>query len=389
LGGATLVAVVGVGLGLDRVRQLAEREVDDLVLALVQHVELHRSAGRETADGAGEFAGILDRLAVDRRDDVAGFDAGLGRRTIGLRFGNQRAFGLLQAEAVGDVGVTGWIWTPIQPRLTEPLSLSWATRSSRVGRDRERDADAAAGRRIDRGVDAHHLAVGVEGRAAGVALVHGRVDLDEVVIRAVADVAAAAETMPAVTVPPRPNGLPTASTQSPIRGLPSESLANGKSVRPSTLISASRCADRCRSPCGVGLAVVGRDFDLVGAVDHVIVGHGIAVGEMKKPEPWPVTAPRPRAVTAQARGQPSGPPKRRKKRSIGEPGWNGESSLLALSSLATFSLMLTFTEITDGFTRSTMSAKPTGFSTLRTSLLTCACAALLKMSTGPGDGLKP
>src|SRR6266705_3524268 len=27
-----------------------------------------------------------------------------------------------------------------------------------------------------------------------------------------------AETMPAVTVPPRPNGLPTASTQSPMRG---------------------------------------------------------------------------------------------------------------------------------------------------------------------------
>ena len=23
--------------------------------------------------------------------------------------------------------VTGWIWTPIQPRLTEPLSFSWAT----------------------------------------------------------------------------------------------------------------------------------------------------------------------------------------------------------------------------------------------------------------------
>ncbi len=22
--------------------------------------------------------------------------------------------------------VTGWIWTPIQPRLTVPLSLSWA-----------------------------------------------------------------------------------------------------------------------------------------------------------------------------------------------------------------------------------------------------------------------
>src|SRR5207244_10345077 len=89
-------------------------------------------------------------------------------------------------------------------------------------------------------------------------------------------------------------------------------------------------------------------------------------------------------------GKPSGPPKRRKKRSIGEPGWNGESSLslLALSSFAVLSEMLILTEITDGFTRSTMSAKPIGRSTLRTSLLTCACAALVKTSTGP-CGLKP
>src|SRR5215203_3657171 len=94
---------------------------------------------------------------------------------------------------------------------------------------------------------------------------------------------------------------------------------------------------------------------------------------MKKPDPWPVTWPRPppRGPPRKPGGMPSGPPKRRKKRSIGEPGWNGESSLLlllALSSLPAFSAMLTFTEITDGFTRSTMSAKPIGFSTLRTSL---------------------
>jgi len=30
----------------------------------VQHVEFYRSARRKTADGAGEFAGILDRLAI-------------------------------------------------------------------------------------------------------------------------------------------------------------------------------------------------------------------------------------------------------------------------------------------------------------------------------------
>ena len=107
---------------------------------------------------------------------------------------------------------------------------------------------------------------------------------------------------------------------------------------------------------------------------------------MKKPEPWPVTGPRPPRGRRPG-GRPSGPPKRRKKRSIGEPGWNGESSLLLSSFLASFSWMLTLTEITDGFTRSTMSAKPTGCATLLcTSLLTCACAALVKMSTGRPDG---
>src|ERR1700756_4201326 len=41
-----------------------------------------------------------------------------------------------------------------------------------------------------------------------------------------------AETMPAVTGPPRPKGLPTARTQSPIRGLASGSFVNRKSPQP-------------------------------------------------------------------------------------------------------------------------------------------------------------
>src|SRR5881396_321948 len=103
LGQATLVFLVGVGLGLDRIRQLAEREVDDLVLALLQHVELDRGARRETADGAGEFLGVPDRLAIDRGDDVTRLNTGLGCRAIGLRFRHQRAFRLLHAEAIGNV----------------------------------------------------------------------------------------------------------------------------------------------------------------------------------------------------------------------------------------------------------------------------------------------
>ena len=47
-----------------------------------------------------------------------------------------------------------------------------------------------------------------------------------------------AETMPAVTVPPSPKGLPTASTQSPTRGMSSASLTKAKSLRPSTFSNA-------------------------------------------------------------------------------------------------------------------------------------------------------
>src|ERR1700743_503296 len=96
---------------------------------------------------------------------------------------------------------------------------------------------------------------------------------------------------------------------------------------------------------------------------------------MKKPEPCPVTTPCPRGPPRRPGGRPSGPPQRRQKRSIGDPGGNGESPLSPSSLEATFSLMLTLTEITDGFTCSTMSAKPTGWAALWVSLLTCACAA--------------
>src|SRR6185295_20129695 len=57
-----------------------------------------------------------------------------------------------------------------------------------VGRNVESDADGATGRRINRGVDTDHLALRVEGRPAGVALVHWGIDLQIVVIGSRADV---------------------------------------------------------------------------------------------------------------------------------------------------------------------------------------------------------
>ena len=46
-------------------------------------------------------------------------------------------------------------------------------------------------RREDCGVDADHFAIEIEGRTAGIAAIDRRIDLQEVVIRAIADIAAA------------------------------------------------------------------------------------------------------------------------------------------------------------------------------------------------------
>src|SRR6185312_9566315 len=124
-------------------------------------------------------------------DHVAGFNSGLGRRPIGLGFRNQRAFSLLQSEAVGNVG--GHRLNLNADPAAADAALVLELRDHALDgrrRNREGDADAAAGRRINRGVDADHFAIRIERRATGVALVHRRVDLEEIVIWTIADVAA-------------------------------------------------------------------------------------------------------------------------------------------------------------------------------------------------------
>ena len=62
-------------------------------------------------------------------------------------------------------------------------------RADRLARDGEADADRGAGRRDDDRADADHLAVHVEHRPAGVARIDRRVELQEIVERAGAEVA--------------------------------------------------------------------------------------------------------------------------------------------------------------------------------------------------------
>src|SRR6202043_3474419 len=119
----------------------------------------------------GEIARILDFSAVDRGDDVTRLDAGLGRRTAVLRIIDHRAPRLLHAEAVGDVGGDGLDLNAEPAARDVALVLELGDHElGGGGRDVEADADRAARRREDRGVDADDVAVRVERRAAGIAL---------------------------------------------------------------------------------------------------------------------------------------------------------------------------------------------------------------------------
>src|SRR4029450_6084786 len=90
------------GASFALVRQLAERQVDGPLLALLHHLELDVAPRRHATDRARQLTRVADRRAVYRRDDVAGDDACLRGRAVRLRLGDQRTLRLLHAEAFGD-----------------------------------------------------------------------------------------------------------------------------------------------------------------------------------------------------------------------------------------------------------------------------------------------
>ena len=194
---ASAEAAVVVGVSHFRARRLvgrhgSEGHVDGHRRAVPDDRELDRLLRPKRRDPAGEIVRIGDRLAVDRGDDVAALHAGGGGGQILLRRGHQRAARLLEAEVVGQIRghILNLDADPAARDRAVLLELLHDVLDDVAG-DGEADADAAARRREDRGVDAHHLAFGVEGRAAGIAVIDRRVDLQEVVIGPGADVASA------------------------------------------------------------------------------------------------------------------------------------------------------------------------------------------------------
>ena len=135
---------------------------------------------------------VGDGLAIHGRNHIAALDSRGGGRRILLRLRDKRAGGVFQSEIIRDVSGDGLNFNPDPAAGHNAILLELLHDGlDDVARNGEANADAAAGRRKDRCVDADHLALGVEGRAAGIAVVNRRVDLQEVVVGSGADVAPA------------------------------------------------------------------------------------------------------------------------------------------------------------------------------------------------------
>src|SRR5262245_43037424 len=176
-------------LRLTLLRHLAERHGYRLLLTLAHQRELGSRFRRHRPDHADEPMRVLHGLTVNTGDDVAGENARLGGRTVGLYFSDKRAFRLLQAEGVSHL-FSNRLNLHANPSTGDDAFVAELGDNifHRVGRNGESDADRSARRREDRGVHADYVAVHIEAWATRVALVDRRIDLNEVIVWPGADI---------------------------------------------------------------------------------------------------------------------------------------------------------------------------------------------------------
>ena len=139
--------------------------------AVAPHFQLHVGAGLDAGDDARQLARRVPRtwpltLRMMSPDLMPALSAGPPGVTEPISAPRGRS----RPKDSASAAVTGWMPTPMRPRCTLPVDTScWRTFVGHVDRDGERQAHVAAALAVDLRVDAHHLAIEVEQRAAGVA----------------------------------------------------------------------------------------------------------------------------------------------------------------------------------------------------------------------------
>src|SRR5689334_10809906 len=150
-------------------------------LAVAQHLQVERRADLRDALDVVQVVVAVYRLAIDRRDHVAGLDARLLGRRLRRNFRHHRALLQVGLQQARDLGCQRLRLHAERAVLHMAAGDQLAHRiAGAVDRNRKADADIAAGRRVDRRIDADQLAAQVDQRAAGVARVDRRIGLDVV-----------------------------------------------------------------------------------------------------------------------------------------------------------------------------------------------------------------
>ncbi len=223
----------------------------------------------------GRSREVFHVFAIERDDDIAGLQAGRLRRTFVVDARDQSPVRRAQSKAVGD-RVVDVLDADAEPAPSDLMELTQLIddRHHAVRRSRKTDADRSPRRREDGCVDADDVAIHVEQRAAGVPLVDGSVGLQVIVVGAAVDVA-------------------IASRHDPRRHRPAQSkrIADRHHGVADAHLAAVAEFHRLQRLVGfhlqyrdVDLAVLAQHFsfelapvrqddrDLVGTLDHVIVG---------------------------------------------------------------------------------------------------------------------
>src|SRR5260221_279800 len=159
-------------------RHLADIDLHLLVMAVAPDGDVSLAVDRRLGNQPRQIVQLVDLVAVELDDDVALLDAGTRRRAVRVDVGDERAALARHAEAAGDLG-RHLLDLDAQPAAIHLAVLAQLRDDGlgEVGRNGEADADAAAIRRVDRGIDADHLTLLGKGRATGIAAVDRRVEL--------------------------------------------------------------------------------------------------------------------------------------------------------------------------------------------------------------------
>src|SRR5690348_5839541 len=268
-----------VGFAADRGQLRVELEL----MAVAIDAEHHRAADGGKTLGVAEVLGIAHRVAVDTRDEITRLQTGRRGWRTGEHVGDQRAVRGLDAERARD---------PRRQVLridAEAPSLDLAVRDEllhhlggEIGRDRESQPRARARGRIDHRVDADELPREVHQRAARVARIDRGVGLDVVLDAALPQVLALQPGNDA-----RGRGLAEAErvadrhheiADAQFRGIGQRQRDEiGRVDLDHRKVGLRVGADHFRL---VRLAVGERHLDVVGALDHVVVGEDVAFGRV-------------------------------------------------------------------------------------------------------------